>query len=479
MAALANGADPATQPNPQHGKFGGHSHGLAAGNLTSPDAADELLDIIPAPVASSEGDDDGGSQEEGYAYGGGGGGGFPAGMPGGCRPSTSSSSSRSGPTVGCPGVLANIHMRLLDFLAWDRTRGLRCGREGKQEAYWRSLLPAVNRVGGPVIGSVGGIAAGSGGGGGGAGGANGEAASPGDEEEFGGAPETTLPGLRDSKELIQASPHGFPELLRLVAIRREGVLRRVETRRMAAARGFAGLGFRREGPRGRDLRVLQARVLDPLGETMRILRHVIKSEEAKPFVSAALDEDVEPEAETDGSTGGMSDERFGANGDVEGGGEGDGDRDGAAKNDKARKRPLDLETILRRAENGWYDLEPGAEVGERKRIPIGIDHVVVVDSLVAAAAAAAAAGACGSRCCRSSNRCHRRLRPLRVVKGRVVRCFHRRPGLYELACVLSVGGCVLPCNRLMVDPPFPLVFFCSSLSVRFVAFHSVSASGGV
>ncbi|CAN0556847.1 unnamed protein product, partial [Ectocarpus sp. 12 AP-2014] len=127
--------------------------------------------------------------------------------------------------------------------------------------------------------------------------AGGASAPPVDDEEFGGAPETTLPGLRDSRELVQASPHGFPELLRLVAIHREGVLRRVETRRMAAARGFAGLGFRREGARGRDARVLQARVLDPLGEVMRILRHLLKSEEAKPFADVPSDDDVAPESE--------------------------------------------------------------------------------------------------------------------------------------------------------------------------------------
>lgn len=270
-------------------------------------------------------------------------------------------------------------MRLLDFLAWDRTRGLRCGQEGKQEAYWRNLLPSVNRVGGAVGG-------GSGGAGGGAGGANGESAASAaagaaaaDEEEFGGAPETTLPGLRDSRELVQASPHGFPELLRLVAIHREGVLRRVETRRMAAARGFAGLGFRREGSRGRDARVLQARVLDPLGEVMRILRHLIKSEEAKPFVDIPLDEDVvEPDAEVaaaaaaGGGGGGLggsgsgsgSGEGAGANGEVGGGDGDDGGGDGAGVKKEEVKRPLDLGTILKRAENGWYDLEPGAEVTE-------------------------------------------------------------------------------------------------------------------
>ncbi|CAM9362910.1 unnamed protein product, partial [Ectocarpus sp. 4 AP-2014] len=129
----------------------------------------------------------------------------------------------------------------------------------------------------------------------------------------------------------------------------EGVLRRVETRRMAAARGFAGLGFRRKGARGRDARVLQARVLDPLGEVMRILRHLLKSEEAKPFADVPSDDDVAPELESGlGDDGGFS-------------GEGEG---GGVKKEEEKaevKRPLDLGTILRRAENGWYDLEPGAE----------------------------------------------------------------------------------------------------------------------
>lgn len=353
------------------------------------DDADDLLDVIPAPLASDSDhhhhphDPSGGSLGgEGYGHGMSSAPGYPGGeysagpalLP---PPSSSSSSlswSRASPTVGCPDMLANIHMRLLDFLAWDRTRGLRCGREGKQEAYWRNLLPSVNRVGGAAGGGSSGA--------GGAGGANGEAAAAGgaaaDEEEFGGAPETTLPGLRDSRELVQASPHGFPELLRLVAIHREGVLRRVETRRMAAARGFAGLGFRREGARGRDARVLQARVLDPLGEVMRILRHVIKSEEAKPFVDIPLDEDVEPDVEAAagggfsvGGGGGDDDHDHGAaaNGKVGGGGGRDGVGSGADEGVKEEegerpevKRPLDLGTILKRAENGWYDLEPGAEV---------------------------------------------------------------------------------------------------------------------
>ncbi|CAM9794259.1 unnamed protein product, partial [Hapterophycus canaliculatus] len=130
----------------------------------------------------------------------------------------------------------------------------------------------------------------------------------------------------------------------------EGVLRRVETRRMAAERGFAGLGFRREGARGRDARVLQARVLDPLGEVMRILRHIIKSEESKPFVDVPADEDVEPETETEVETDGSVGEP---------GDEGRTSNDGAERPEV--KRPLDLGTILKRAENGWYDLEPGAE----------------------------------------------------------------------------------------------------------------------
>lgn len=344
--------------------YGPGSSAYQVGKPAFADDADELLDIIPAPVASDFDSHDP-SGDSSLGDGGYGHGMLPPGDPGGecsAGPPPSSSWSGSSPTVGCPGMLADIHMRLLDFLAWDRTRGLRCGREGKQEAYWRNLLPSVNRFGGAA----------GGGGAGGAGGANGEAAAgvAADEEEFGGAPETTLPGLRDSRELVQASPHGFPELLRLVAIHREGVLRRVETRRMAAARGFAGLGFRREGARGRDARVLQARVLDPLGEVMRILRHVIRSEEAKPFVDVPSDEDVEPEAEA----GGLAEDGVGVDGGSDGNGEGGGDgasasasagADGQGVKKEARpgvKRPLDLGTILKRAENGWYDLEPGAEV---------------------------------------------------------------------------------------------------------------------
>ena len=258
--------------------------------------ADILLDIIPAPASwkslspdrsgavcgggiGQSGDGDDFSPVSSGGGGGGGGGGS-----GG----------------GCSEMLANIHMRLLDFLAWDRTRGLRCGRDGKQEAYWRALLPSVNRVV-PAGATTGGAVSANGDGvsmsmamamaGAGAG------AGVGDEEDFGGVPETTLPGLRDSRELVQATPHGFPELLRLVAIHREGLLRRLETRRLAAARGFAGLGFGREGSagEGRDAGVLQARVLDPLGEVMRILRHVLRSEDARPFVEPPSDADVDPD----------------------------------------------------------------------------------------------------------------------------------------------------------------------------------------
>ncbi len=342
---------------------------MSGGAAAVPDSADDLLDIIPAPVASDPHDhDDGGGG--GYAYGM-----SQAGYPGGGGGTAGgSSSSRSTPTAGCPDMLANIHMRLLDFLAWDRTRGLRCGREGKQDAYWRNLLPSVNRVGGGVAGGGGGstgAGAGGTGTGAGAGGVNGEAAAVGgassafawgDDDEFGGAPETTLPGLQDSRELVQATPHGFPELLRLVAIHREGLLRRVETRRMAAARGFAGLGFKVEGERGRDARVLQARVLDPLGEAMRILRHVIKSEEAKPFVGPPSDEDVgDADGDADGDTGSAG----GGDEDVDGGGDAEGGVTKAKEKEEAGggvRRPLDLGTILKRAEKGWYDLEPGAEV---------------------------------------------------------------------------------------------------------------------
>ena len=145
----------------------------------------------------------------------------------------------SGPTSN-PGarMLANIHMRLLDFLAWDRVRTLTCDLEGKQDAYWNSLLPSL----------------GEGGDGSGNGDAGAGQGASGDDDGFGGAPETTVAGLRGSQELIQASPHGFPELLRLVAIHLQGVFRRVEPRRIAAARGFSGLATGRGG--NEDERVL-------------------------------------------------------------------------------------------------------------------------------------------------------------------------------------------------------------------------------
>lgn len=328
------------QPHP-------HPFSSSGGGDASLTDADALLDIIPAPAPwkalspdRSSGREMG---QEGYADG--------------VSPASGGGGGGGG---GCSEMLANIHMRLLDFLAWDRTRGLRCGRDGKQEAYWRALLPSVNRV----------VPAGAGGGTGSV--ANGEGVSMsmamamagagvgagmGDEEDFGGVPETTLPGLRDSRELVQATPHGFPELLRLVAIHREGLLRRLETRRLAAARGFAGLGFGKKGSagEGRDASVLQARVLDPLGEVMRILRHVLRSEDARPFVEPPSDADVDP----DGLLG-MEEEE-------EAGEEAGGERgDGVKAEERARrevKRPLDLGTILKRSESGWYDLEAASQVG--------------------------------------------------------------------------------------------------------------------
>ncbi|CAN0317829.1 unnamed protein product, partial [Laminaria digitata] len=100
--------------------------------------ADTLLDIIPAPAPwkSLSPDRSGAVCEGGGGQGGDGDELSPA----------STGGSGTGGGGGCSEMLANIHMRLLDFLAWDRTRGLRCGRDGKQEAYWRALLPSVNRV---------------------------------------------------------------------------------------------------------------------------------------------------------------------------------------------------------------------------------------------------------------------------------------------------------------------------------------------
>ena len=211
-------------------------------------------------------------------------------------------------------LLANIHMRLMDFLAWDRARTLTCGREGKQDAYWGSLLPSLGGGGdGSEHEDVG---AGHG--------------ASGDDDEFGGAPETTLAGLRGSRELIQASPHGFPELLRLVVIRSQGVFRRVEPRRTAVARGFADLATGRDGNEDeRSSMPMQAIALDPLGEVIRILRHVMRSEESRPFLGTPTDADVNSEGVVTGHQ---------------------------------PRRPLDLGTILKRAEDGWYDMDPGSQV---------------------------------------------------------------------------------------------------------------------
>lgn len=229
------------------------------------------------------------------------------------------------------GMLANMHMRLLDFLAWDRTRALTCSRLGKQDVYWKSLLPSLGGGGGSGNGEFGG-------------------GMSWEDDEFGGMPETTLPGLRDSRELIQASPHGFPELMRLVESHRHGVFKRVEPRRTAAARGFAGLvSGREEAGDGLGVRPMQARALDPLGEVMRILRYVMRSEDARPFLEKTPDSDVDKEEGR--SKDGMGDGRSAGEDDVK------------AELERSRpKQPLDLGTIMNRAETGWYDLEPGYQV---------------------------------------------------------------------------------------------------------------------
>ena len=255
-----------------------------------------LLDIIPAPLTFDA--VAAGGMDSGVGV-------LSAAPPGGV----------GGPTPK-PGasMLANIHIRLLDFLAWDRARTLTCGREGKQDAYWGSLLPSLG--GGGDSSGHGDVGSGHG--------------ASGDDDEFGGAPETTLAGLRGSRELIQASPHGFPELLRLVAIHSQGVFRRVEPRRTAAAQGFAGLATGRDGNEDERSSIpMQAIALDPLGEVIRILRHVMRSEESRPFLGTPTDADVNPE--------GMV-------------------------TDHQPRRPLDLGTILKRAESGWYDMDPGSQV---------------------------------------------------------------------------------------------------------------------
>lgn len=325
--------------------------------------ADALLDTIPAPVSSKPASPARPTSARQAAAAG-----FVSPYPDDDDDSGGGMGSALTGEPSClsgPAMLANLHMRLLDFLAWDRTRGLRCGREGKQEAYWRALWPS------PVLS---GQQASSGGG---------QASSNGEaqqgtlafDEEFGGVPETTLPGLRDSRELVQATPHGFPELLRLVAMQREGVVQRAETRRVAAARGFMGAGAGAGGREGAGARVLQARVLDPLGEVMRILRHVLRSEEARPFVAPPSDADVAPDAgtgcalsggggdEMPGGVDGGAGEAGGGGDDKEGGG---GDGKGGGGDEEEVKRPLDLGTILKRAESGWYDLEAASKVRERE-----------------------------------------------------------------------------------------------------------------
>lgn len=323
--------------------------GASSDEESDEDDAESLMDVIPAPFyPSSTGEDISGS-------------------------STAAE------------LIANIHMRLLDFLAWDRTRALRCAPEGKQGAYWRSLLPQVSWA----TSGVGGTGSGASGPSGAAGVSNGgqqadhgggtlgsglsasgswpTAFQSGDEEDFKGAPETTLPGLRDSRELLQASPHGWPELLRLVAMGREGILGGADScgalllasRANAAEEGNSMLkGLQRRA-------LLRSRHLDPLGEVLRILRHVSRLEEARGFLAPPPDSEVDP-GSRDGEGG---EEGSVVSKDEVGCGSGSGSEAGGGASDEGEKdptrllrRPLDIGSIAKRIEMGWYDPEATAEV---------------------------------------------------------------------------------------------------------------------
>lgn len=98
---------------------------------------------------------------------------------------------------------------------------------------------------------------------------------------------------------------------------------------------------------------------------MRILRHVARYEEARPFLEPASDADVDPD-------GVQTEKRAGAGAPAKEGGGADGGEGGddvvvkkeeiVEEGKKEVKRPLDLGTILKRAESGWYDLEATSEV---------------------------------------------------------------------------------------------------------------------
>lgn len=346
MTALGHGAD---------ADAGGASSGAlrsgdgVEGAADAPEDAESLLDVIPAPGTQY-------AEEE----------------------ETSSSAG--------PGMLANIHMRLLDFLTWDRTRALRCPMEAKRDLYWRSLLPQVSwGTGGSsglssgASGPFGAAGASNGSQSGDAGGGWGGGSVPGgfhtaDEEDFRGVPETTLPGLQDSRELLQASPHGWPELLRLLAMKREGILESAEALRAGlplSAGGSADGAGRAYAERHRRRALLRAKHLDPLGEVLRILRHVARMEEARGFLSPPTDLEVDPDGQQ--TVGGMAAEggecfeggvsgrgKLGA-GDA--GGEGAAsEAEGGEKGGKRIRRPLDIGTIMKRVESGWYETEGTSEV---------------------------------------------------------------------------------------------------------------------
>lgn len=104
---------------------------------------------------------------------------------------------------------------------------------------------------------------------------------------------------------------------------------------------------------------------------MRILRHVARFEEARSFLEPPSDADVDPDSAVQtpdggqgaGDSGAAAVKEEGSSAAVqEEGGRVKKEVGGGEAERVVIKKPIDLGTILKRAESGWYDLEAIAEV---------------------------------------------------------------------------------------------------------------------
>ncbi|CAM9180619.1 unnamed protein product, partial [Phaeothamnion confervicola] len=293
------------------------------------------------------------------------------------------------------GLIARLHMRLLDFLAWDALRAgggmpaaavaaaatLPEGYPERTERYWKRLLfqpePPVDptKLAPPVEAKPG----------------PGRPRNPlkaplapaptaeDEEEEISGPPETTLPGLRGSWGLLRSTPGGWVEMARLLFLTREHVLAdpaetaegqlavavkkaRAETAAAAAAAaagaqaavgaGAGGGGGVVRGGSGlpEDPWALLTLHLDPEGECGRIVRFLVTVAEKEPHRWRAAGHG----SGSGGGGAGAAAVTGDAEGSSGGGGAGGGSSSGGLGPSDSVMRNT-LTTVLSRLECGWYE----------------------------------------------------------------------------------------------------------------------------